>query len=178
MPNHNQNYFPSIFTPSFKLLLRNLNTILNEQVKETLISYNYLPRYNIWSNLAIFSANEISKMRYLEKWLKLISFTWVAIKNISLWFKIVFPLTLSIARHRSPIHIQPNVTISGRLCSSSQEHQIASPWVALWSFLLISVWVRVPSQVGCVVLSTSHLPPREHIFLKTRNAVWINGFLF
>lgn len=28
----------------------------------------------------------------------------------------------------SPVHIQPNVTISGRIYSSYQEHQIASPW--------------------------------------------------
>ena len=28
----------------------------------------------------------------------------------------------------SPVHVQPNVTISGRVCSPYQEHQIASPW--------------------------------------------------
>lgn len=33
-----------------------------------------------------------------------------------------------MAGHTSPVHIQPNVTISERVCSSYQEHQIASPW--------------------------------------------------
>ena len=33
-----------------------------------------------------------------------------------------------MAGHKSPVHIQSNVTYFGNICSSYQEHQIASPW--------------------------------------------------
>lgn len=92
-----------------------------------LISRNYLPRYTVWCNLTIFSANEISKMRLSGEMIEVCFFHMGCYRNICLWFKIVFPLAGSMARYMSPIHIQPNVTISGIVCSSYQNTKLHLP---------------------------------------------------
>lgn len=143
-----------------------------------LISRNYLPRYTVWCNLTIFSANEISKMRLSGEMIEVCFFHMGCYRNICLWFKIVFPLAGSMARYMSPIHIQPNVTISGIVCSSYQEHQIASPRWCSQCFLLISVWVCMSSKEKTLRLSqfsTNYLPWNT-CSLETHNNTWINGF--
>lgn len=100
-------------------------------------------------------------------------------RNICLWFKIVFPLAGSIARYMSPVHIQPNVTISGIVCSSYQEHQIASPrWCFTVLFADFSVGMHVLQRKDIEAFSIQYkLSTLEYIFLETHNNTWINGFL-
>lgn len=133
--NNNPNFFLSISTPGF-----------SSNVKETLFSHTYLPKYNIWCNLATFSTNEISTMKYLEKWLKLVFFHMDGYRNICLWFKIVLPLAGSMAGHKSPVHIQSNVTISGTSVAHIKNTKLHLPGNISLCFLLISAWVRVPSK--------------------------------
>lgn len=60
-----------------------------------------------------------------------------------------------------PVHIQPNVAISERVCSSYEEHQIASPWVC---FTVLLADFRVGDTAA---LSTQYkLPNLEHRFLE------------
>lgn len=74
-----------------------------------------------------------------------------------------------MAGHMRPVHIQPNVTISGSVCSSYQEHQIASPWGCFTElFADLSVGARALQRNDAEALSSRYkLPALGHVFLES-----------
>lgn len=94
-------------------------------------------------------------------------------RNTCLWFQIVFPLARSMAGCMSPLHTQPNVTISW--ASAAQITNTKLLFLGRLTVLFqISMWVQSHNG-SCNSVQITY--PGSHISEKRSSNIWINGFL-
>lgn len=100
-------------------------------------------------------------------------------RNTCLWFQIVFPLAQSRAGRMSPLHIQPNVTISREFAAPISNTKLLLPGMPLSAFNRFRRGCLCPPNQrhsgSCNSLQFTY--PGSHIPEKHSSNVWINGFL-
>lgn len=95
-------------------------------------------------------------------------------RNTCLWFQIVFPLAQSMAGRMSPLHIQPNVTISGEFAAHISNTKLLHPGMPHSAFYRFRCGCMCPPKQrqngSCNSIQITYTE-------KHSSNMWINGFL-